>query len=538
MTTLITAGIEINTEQRSVTYQQALLPIKGLTFEMLLALVEADNDVVSLTTLSHRVWKGKVVSDDTIAQRISLLRKALPEHASSEIESVRSEGYRWLAKVEHANESRPIQRKMLWVSVCAAIVVIIALTLVWLSKRQPDSALMVLDPSGTPGHGIGADVFTRVKLARAKQYASALTPESNVIAVQMYRELLRDAPNNVTYKQGLAQTLLDGDLIFRANAAALAEANDISTELLQQNPQQPEFLWLRGRFYEANEMMQEALEHYELARVSAPSDEQIALSLAHLYTEKGDLFEALALSTQTPIRQQSRQLNQIARLLYLTGQMTQAHNWFMAAQQIAPDNAIANFALAKFLMVSDKPEHALEVLSDFHRNATGTAETYLLEFLLSLERGDHDKAKFALNKAESVDPNDFSVVAWREWYLQQQNSSRPTTAKSTTDRNTDWPSQMIANAVIAMAHGDDDAALLMLLRATRLGYLDYRFIQRVAAFERLHGTALFEEIIMMMRDTQTEERRRSESLEIPNWVSDQLTYEVVTTVKLSHQGAR
>ena len=56
---------------------------------------------MSKQALLDHVWAGTFVGDDTIAQRISVLRKALGEGTSASrfIETVPKRGYRFVAEV-------------------------------------------------------------------------------------------------------------------------------------------------------------------------------------------------------------------------------------------------------------------------------------------------------------------------------------------------------------------------------------------------------------------------------------------------------
>jgi TolB-like protein/DNA-binding winged helix-turn-helix (wHTH) protein/Tfp pilus assembly protein PilF len=78
------------------------LPVRGLSFDLLLALMDAAPNLLSIDELMQRVWPGVVVSPETVSQRIKLLRHALgdhPQHARY-IVGVRGRGYRLLAPVE------------------------------------------------------------------------------------------------------------------------------------------------------------------------------------------------------------------------------------------------------------------------------------------------------------------------------------------------------------------------------------------------------------------------------------------------------
>lgn len=195
-----TADLEIDIDERCVTHQSNIVTLKGLTFDMLAELLKADNQVVSIEELADKVWKGKVVSDDTIAQRISLLRKALPDYADGYIESVRSEGYRWLPSIKRhtMSPSKKATLRRRGYAFGGAMVFLLGVAY-WSTQQSPQNPI-ITDPEDFVGHGLDVNVFTRVKLARAQQYANALTPRSNTIAITLYRELLEselDSPDVV-----------------------------------------------------------------------------------------------------------------------------------------------------------------------------------------------------------------------------------------------------------------------------------------------------------------------------------------------------
>ena len=88
-----------------------------LSYEVLLALVRHAPGIVSNDQLLDEVWGKVVVSDETVKQRISLLRQALDDDADQPryIESVRGVGYRLVAPVRSERASKPGSEKpSLW----------------------------------------------------------------------------------------------------------------------------------------------------------------------------------------------------------------------------------------------------------------------------------------------------------------------------------------------------------------------------------------------------------------------------------------
>jgi DNA-binding winged helix-turn-helix (wHTH) protein len=94
--------LTIDTARAVVTRNGAKLPLPKLSFDLLVALVEAAPRVVSLDELLDTVWAGVVVSPETVAQRAKLLRAALGDSSRSPryVVAVRGRGYRLASRVE------------------------------------------------------------------------------------------------------------------------------------------------------------------------------------------------------------------------------------------------------------------------------------------------------------------------------------------------------------------------------------------------------------------------------------------------------
>ena len=72
-----------------------------LSFDLLVALVEAAPEPVTVDSLMSRVWSGLVVTPETVVQRVKLLRAALGDDTKRPryIEGLRGRGYRLVAPV-------------------------------------------------------------------------------------------------------------------------------------------------------------------------------------------------------------------------------------------------------------------------------------------------------------------------------------------------------------------------------------------------------------------------------------------------------
>jgi DNA-binding winged helix-turn-helix (wHTH) protein len=99
----------IDLAPRRVRRAGTAIPLKALSFDLLVTLVRLAPNLVSFEQLSERVWPGLVVTPETIVQRVKLLRSALGDdpQAPRYIEGVRGRGYRLVAQVRPIAEPRP-----------------------------------------------------------------------------------------------------------------------------------------------------------------------------------------------------------------------------------------------------------------------------------------------------------------------------------------------------------------------------------------------------------------------------------------------
>ncbi len=87
--------------RHELTRDGVIIELPRLSYQLLLALAEAAPNVVTQDELMERVWPDRVVSPETLTQRIKLLRQAIGDdaHAPRYIGLVRGEGYRLLPPV-------------------------------------------------------------------------------------------------------------------------------------------------------------------------------------------------------------------------------------------------------------------------------------------------------------------------------------------------------------------------------------------------------------------------------------------------------
>lgn len=92
----------IDTGRQQVTRGASAIALPKLSYELLIALVRAAPNLLSLNALTQQVWPKAVVSPETVSQRVKLLRDALDDDPRKPryIEGLRGRGYRLIPSVE------------------------------------------------------------------------------------------------------------------------------------------------------------------------------------------------------------------------------------------------------------------------------------------------------------------------------------------------------------------------------------------------------------------------------------------------------
>ena len=104
--------LTIDVDQQRVMRGDQEIPLPRLSFNLLLALARQWPGVVSHDELMSAVWPHLVVGDETVVQRVKLLRQALsdPSDEPRYIAALRGRGYRLVANVRRMEPSVPLTR--------------------------------------------------------------------------------------------------------------------------------------------------------------------------------------------------------------------------------------------------------------------------------------------------------------------------------------------------------------------------------------------------------------------------------------------
>ncbi len=138
------------------------IDLAPLSFRLLICLIEADGQPVEPELLKEKVWQGITVTDDSLKQRVRILRKALGDDGETPklIGAERHKGYKLLIRPKVPTAVWGFNRPTLFKTLVAALAVFALIIAVYVPSEKKGIILVVM-PFETEGVGPEAALFTR-----------------------------------------------------------------------------------------------------------------------------------------------------------------------------------------------------------------------------------------------------------------------------------------------------------------------------------------------------------------------------------------
>jgi DNA-binding winged helix-turn-helix (wHTH) protein/tetratricopeptide (TPR) repeat protein len=542
--------LHIDVDAKRVERAGDALDITGLSFDLLAYLLARGTAVVTFDELLAAVWAPAVVNEDTVTQRVRLLRHALGDSGRRPryIRSVRGRGYQLLAKpqawapdataatstvaaaadesyterdgpqVERApSESAPspsmrsptratsfASRKMAirlisartWklfpVPALAALALIAATFTFW-----PDARHAAWTNSGNTS-APGSELLTR-----ARYYASIGQRDNNERAIALYTQALNQTPNLTRATLGLSFAYSARVCHYGFEPQWAERAESLARDVLRTEPQSALAFTALAMAEDCRGQIDAAITHYERAVQldSAGSRDSLA-SVANLYQVKGRLADALRSNlTVSQTGAPSRFLEiQIAHTLELLGFTSAAERRYSHTFQLYPDNVFANVAWPQFLMAHNRLTEAGAALNEALARGTDRNDLQMLAGELALLRGDRRAAMQAFERASAMRrgnsfPETLALVYAPAPPPPAVLRARIAASKQCIAAGDRWPQNWLEIAVLQTALGDSPAAIESLNQAVEVGFLDKAYLQTSPLFRPLSSQPGFARVI-------------------------------------------
>ncbi len=494
--TLYTADLRINTSNLQVFKNKQLINISDLSYQVMMALINAAPNVVSSDELIDQAWQSVEVSQETLTQRIALLRKSLVgDSHDTYIQSVRNRGYRWIPEVTTKGNKQSTKLKMVSLSMMFLMLIAFAYQIGLKQLAKPRA-------TKTVSAQVNVSDFTQ----QAWSYLDKHNAQSNQLAIGLFRQALVVSESDVNALTGLSIALSHEVTKFNQSAELLLEARNTArkaTELDSSHAQ----AWAALAFVDdANGEIDTAIQGYEKAIALAPNNTSTISSLAYLYAVKGRVIDALRLNVSVLGSKQLYLDLQIAQSLNLLGFDVLAEQWFYKADVLAPDNVFATHQRAQFYLAKNNQLKATEVINQAQNRGIVRPELPTLLGLMTWKNGDLIAAYDHFKAAVSIDNGDMQSYLLMQ-SIASKNEQIKTQNHEWLSASLSWPDQAVYQAQYHAQTGQTGAAFEALERAVSLGYRDIEWLQWLPAFDSLKASPRWTTLITTMQTDVDKQRQ-------------------------------
>lgn len=477
------ADLTIDLEHRSVRRGAEPLRLPAMSFDVLALLVTRAPLACDPAMLAKEVWRNAEVSNDTITQRIRLLRHALGDDARSPryVRTLRNRGYACAGTVRQAPDPAAVpQRSRLHVAVPVgvALLAIAVFALLPFPGAQHGPAADAVTPSAPPG-------LAAATVRRAQALLQVQQADETERAIRMLRKALEVEPGSSDLLVALSFGLSTRATKFRSTAGDAAEAASLARRALDRNLRSSAAWHALGYALDAQGRVDEALAAYRHAYEANPADLAAMSSSAYLQSVRGRLFEALLLETRAMRgKNYSRYADvQIAHVLDLIGHPA-AEAWSARARLLNPNQVVVMAEAARSALRAGLPAAALDILAGASGRERRSPRLLHLEGRAQLLLGNIEAAKSKFAAAGEAAAPDLAALLARE-ADRTPAETQVAELEASMLQGDSWPGTRVALAELHAALGDEEQAVRELSAAVDLGWRDTGSLVRSPFLEDL-----------------------------------------------------
>ncbi len=363
--------------QRGVLYRSSattqegapleIIPLPKLSYDLLLTLVAGAPSLLSQEVLMKTVWANRVIGDETLKQRIKLLRKSINDSASSPlyIEAVRGRGYRMVPEVNcecivpkppavmldlSANDSypnlttQPLSKTWKNLSKLSSLLLFIIISVNIYSYLNPhlneQTSAKQIESKQSPAYEY---------YLKGKEYYLRYRKIDNAIAIDFFTKAIAfDNKFSLAYA-GLSQAYSQQVFQFDGTDTDKNKAIDNAYLAITYNSQSAESYKALGSAYYISGWLSKSTDAYLKALTFSENNIDTLSNLGFIYSEQGK-FTAALVNIQKALTHNPKHIVSMVhagQTLQRIGEHKLAEKWYKKAIALQPDYLLAHYYLGQ-----------------------------------------------------------------------------------------------------------------------------------------------------------------------------------------------
>jgi len=538
--------------QRGMLFRDTqVIPLPKLSYDLLVALVGSSPSLLSQQELMEKVWPDRVIGDETLKQRVKLLRKSLSDDATAPryIEAVRGRGYRLIPKVKcecvvaqppavmldlTVNDLYPnlavLPLAGLWKKVSKiglALFFIFSLLFAWQAYLRSAHVTEANTQQQSTKQVVYSDDenLAREFYSKGLSYYKRYRKIDNNIAIDFFlKSIDKDSKYALAYA-GASQAYSQQVFQFDGSDKDKTQAIDYAYLSIAHDGQSAESYKALGTAYYVSGWLSKSVDAYIKALSISPNNIDTVSNLGFIYSEQAKLERALKQIEKALTLSPDHVVSMVhaGQTLQRLGEFKLAKLWYEKAIELQPDYLLATYHLGQ-LSIEQKQydsakklyKNALSIYKDHPLLMSGLAETYL--FSSQIESAKALYQKLAKNKSSSDLSTDhvLSVVLTEQVkieiaQLEQAKSDQVkdliVLLKSELNSGSEESKHSYNLALLYAYINNEKDALRYLVQAIEQGLTSsYRLIDN-PILNPIKDSALFDNLLNKIKRKQNQERK-------------------------------
>ena len=540
--------LNLDVQRGELTRQEEVITLPKLSYDLLVALAKSAPALLSQEQLMAIVWPDRVIGDETLKQRVKLLRKSLGDDASAPtyIEAVRGRGYRLIPAVKcecvvrsppsvmldlSANDRFPsiagsqfgtMWRRMSLLGLAAFIGILVSLTL---STSLPNNVteenptLNSVSTNEVSSEGVAKTNAERLYL-RGRDYYHRYRKQDNDIAIDFFLKAINENDTFAPAYAALSQAYSQKYFQFSGQESDKQLAIDNAYQALSYDNQSADGYKALGTAYYVAGWLSKSIKTLHRGLAIEADEIEILINLAFIYSEQGELEKALhwhkVILEQAP--EHALAMMHTGLTLQRAKQFDAAKLWYEKALTLQPDYLLTSYHLAQLAIEKQDYIEASNLISEVSQTNTNQQALLLqtqadIEYfqgkLTSAQQRYQQAATLKVNEAYSRANVLARLLAGTIAKEQENNIDKPLVTldeqtisllKTKQQQGNEQAELSLLLAEIYSAKGQFTLAMRYLTQALEQGYqLDYRVLD-APLFNGLREQAVFQRLTKQQKE--------------------------------------